>query len=249
MRRPLVTTDSSMTETPQDDPVTDPLSADASDVIAEVITDDPADAGTGEPDDTVPAPPVRTFADFGVHPDMVEALSRVGITDVTTGFDDDHVDPYEGDARVLAATCDGVRVVSVYVPNGREVPSEFYDRKLAWLDALHDSEAARVQAYIRLHLRDADMNANSIAHANGITVRQLYRIWSSHPTTLAKHVLRSRLEGAREGLANPALQHASNAEIAASWGFANHTYFQRRFLTAFGVSAVEYRQEMREAKC
>jgi exodeoxyribonuclease-3 len=55
---------------------------------------------------------------------------------VTTGFDDGTVDPYEGDARLLAATCGGVRVVSVYVPNGREVGTEFYDRKLVWLDTL-----------------------------------------------------------------------------------------------------------------
>ena len=72
----------------------------------------------------------------------VAILSRVGITDVTNGFDDDHVDPYEGDARVIAATCDGVRVVSVYVPNGREVGTEFYDRKLVWLDTLRDWLAA-----------------------------------------------------------------------------------------------------------
>ncbi len=65
----------------------------------------------------------------------VAILSRVGIVDVTTGFDDQHVDPYEGDARVIAATCDGVRVVSVYVPNGREVGTEFYDRKLTWFGA------------------------------------------------------------------------------------------------------------------
>jgi exodeoxyribonuclease-3 len=68
----------------------------------------------------------------------VAILSRVGIDDVTTGFDDETVDPYEGDARVLAATCDDVRIVSVYVPNGREVGTEFYDRKLVWLGCLHD---------------------------------------------------------------------------------------------------------------
>jgi exodeoxyribonuclease-3 len=72
----------------------------------------------------------------------VAILSRVGISDPTNGFDDQHVDPYEGDARVIAATCDGVRVVSVYVPNGREVGTEFYDRKLVWLDTLHDWLAA-----------------------------------------------------------------------------------------------------------
>ena len=53
-----------------------------------------------------------------------------------------HVDPYEGDARVVAADCGGVRVVSVYVPNGREVGTDFYDRKLVWLQTLHDWLAA-----------------------------------------------------------------------------------------------------------
>src|SRR3954447_26382934 len=72
----------------------------------------------------------------------VAILTRVGIGDVTTGFDDQHVDPYEGDARVLAATCGGVRVVTVYVPNGREVGTEFYERKLVWLGLLHDWLAA-----------------------------------------------------------------------------------------------------------
>jgi exodeoxyribonuclease-3 len=67
----------------------------------------------------------------------VAILSRVGIEDVSNGFGDID-DPYAGDARVLAATCGGVRVVSAYVPNGREVGTEFYDRKLLWLDRLHD---------------------------------------------------------------------------------------------------------------
>ena len=76
----------------------------------------------------------------------VAILSRVGIDDVTTGFDEDHVDPYEGDARLLAATCGGVRVVSVYVPNGREVGTEFYERKLEWLE-----RAARLARRARSH--------------------------------------------------------------------------------------------------
>ncbi|HEX2737440.1 MAG TPA: exodeoxyribonuclease III [Acidimicrobiia bacterium] len=68
----------------------------------------------------------------------VAILSRVGISDVTSGFDRERVDPYEGDARLLAATCGEVRVVSVYVPNGREVGTEFYERKLAWLGCLRE---------------------------------------------------------------------------------------------------------------
>jgi exodeoxyribonuclease III len=69
----------------------------------------------------------------------VAILSRVGVGEVSTGFDDAKLaDPYEGDARLLAATCGGVRVVTVYVPNGREVGSDYYARKLDWLRRLRE---------------------------------------------------------------------------------------------------------------
>jgi exodeoxyribonuclease-3 len=68
----------------------------------------------------------------------VAILSRVGIEAPSHGFRDPHVDPYEGDARILGATCGDVRVISVYVPNGREVGTEFYERKLHWLGVLYD---------------------------------------------------------------------------------------------------------------
>jgi exodeoxyribonuclease-3 len=80
----------------------------------------------------------------------VAILSRVGLDDPSQGFGDPYVDPYEGDARVLAATCEGIRVVSVYVPNGREVPSEFYDRKLHWLSTMHDWIDATYSATVPL---------------------------------------------------------------------------------------------------
>jgi exodeoxyribonuclease-3 len=72
----------------------------------------------------------------------VAILSRAGIEDVSHGFGDGVDDPYIGDARLVAATCGGVRVVSVYVPNGREVGTEFYERKLTWLGCLRDWLAA-----------------------------------------------------------------------------------------------------------
>ena len=40
------------------------------------------------------------------------------------------------EARMLAATVEGVRVVSLYAPNGRSVGSPFYQAKLAWYDRL-----------------------------------------------------------------------------------------------------------------
>jgi exodeoxyribonuclease-3 len=65
----------------------------------------------------------------------VAILSRVGVEATTHGFGGLE-DPYEGDARLVSAMCGGVRFIDLYVPNGREVPSEFYDRKLVWFERL-----------------------------------------------------------------------------------------------------------------
>jgi len=73
----------------------------------------------------------------------VAVLSRVGIDDVHPGFaDDDAPDP---EARLISATCGGVRVTSIYVPNGREVGHEQYTYKLAWLARLKAHMAASMQ--------------------------------------------------------------------------------------------------------
>ena len=48
----------------------------------------------------------------------------------------------------MSATCGGIRVVSVYVPNGREPDSEHYRYKLAWLASLRDAVAAGPEATI-----------------------------------------------------------------------------------------------------
>lgn len=64
----------------------------------------------------------------------VAILSRVGISDPINGFADG-IDP-DPDARLISATCGGVRIHSVYVPNGREVGHDHYHYKLSWLDRL-----------------------------------------------------------------------------------------------------------------
>jgi exodeoxyribonuclease-3 len=64
----------------------------------------------------------------------VAILSKVGIEDVTNGFPDD--DEPDRDARLIWATCGGVRVASMYVPNGRTLTDEHYQYKLAWLARL-----------------------------------------------------------------------------------------------------------------
>jgi exodeoxyribonuclease-3 len=67
----------------------------------------------------------------------VAILSRVGLEDVVAGLPGGPGFPQQ-EARAVAATCGGVRIVSVYVPNGRAPDSDHYRYKLEWLAALRD---------------------------------------------------------------------------------------------------------------
>jgi exodeoxyribonuclease III len=76
----------------------------------------------------------------------VAILSRSPLADVQYGIpalDDDQ-------KRVIAATCGGVRVVCVYVPNGQAVDSDKYHYKLNWLNALRDWLKAEMERHPRL---------------------------------------------------------------------------------------------------
>ncbi len=83
----------------------------------------------------------------------IAARDGLAISDVVTNFGDgpvrdsgpggagasvaseDDFDPFD-EARMVAATVEGLRVVSLYAPNGRVVGSPFYTGKLAWFERL-----------------------------------------------------------------------------------------------------------------
>jgi exodeoxyribonuclease-3 len=115
-----------------------------------------------------PDAPVMAFAMLGyqlVHHgegrwNGVAILSRVGLDDVTRHFpgqpayapppdEDDPAligEPPKVEARAVGATCGGVRVWSVYVPNGRTLDSPHYPYKLEWLAALRTALEPEVKA-------------------------------------------------------------------------------------------------------
>jgi exodeoxyribonuclease III len=84
----------------------------------------------------------------------VAIASRVGIIDVVTNFGDGPVSASPGagagpaasdetsaeglgpEARMISARCGGIRVVSIYAPNGRALDTPFYAGKLAWYERL-----------------------------------------------------------------------------------------------------------------
>ncbi|WP_153031422.1 exodeoxyribonuclease III [Amycolatopsis sp. YIM 10] len=92
----------------------------------------------------------------------VAILSRVGLEDVQRGLVDqpgyeDAVEP-----RAIGATCGGVRVWSVYVPNGRVPGHAHYDYKLNWLNALRET----IEAEKKLDLPFAVLGDFNIAPAD-----------------------------------------------------------------------------------
>jgi exodeoxyribonuclease III len=88
----------------------------------------------------------------------VAVVSRVGLEDVEVGFPgmpawssgkedaEGVVEPAVAEARALGATCGGVRVWSLYVPNGRALQDPHYRYKLDWLGALREAAAGWLAA-------------------------------------------------------------------------------------------------------
>jgi len=76
----------------------------------------------------------------------VAIVSRVGLDDVSRGLPDlpHWGEPAVAEARAIGATCNGVRLWSLYVPNGRSLEDPHMTYKLAWLEQLRVQTAAWV---------------------------------------------------------------------------------------------------------
>lgn len=80
----------------------------------------------------------------------VAILSKVGLTDVTRGLPAEPEFLEDGamfgapERRAIGATCDGVRLWSLYVPNGRAIGHAHFQYKLQWLAALRDTARAEL---------------------------------------------------------------------------------------------------------
>lgn len=99
------------------------------------------DAFTELLDDELTARGYETALYGEVQWNGVALLSKVGLEDVVTGVAEAPGFP-KPEARAVAATCGGIRIHSLYVPNGRIPDSDHYHYKLAWLAALRAVVAA-----------------------------------------------------------------------------------------------------------
>ncbi len=127
--------------------------------------------------------PYGPFEEAGYHVEVhglnqwngVAIASRLPITDVRTAFDGmpGFAKGHEGpdaplEARALGVMVDGVRVWSLYVPNGRSLDDPHYLYKLHWLEQLKKSTAAELSANPDLPLAlVGDFNIIPFDHDNG----------------------------------------------------------------------------------
>lgn len=98
-----------------------------------------------------------------------------------------------------------------------------------------------VLAFIEERLGDPDLSPASIAAANCISLRYLYKLFESEQATVADWIRRRRLERCRSDLLDPAQRHTPVSTIAARWGFASAAHFSRAFRAAYGLPPAEYR--------
>ncbi len=87
----------------------------------------------------------------------VAFISRLPMTDITVGFDGmpGFAKDHDGDdppleARAIGVTVEGVRLWSLYVPNGRSLDDPHFDYKLRWLEALRTSTASEMTTFDQL---------------------------------------------------------------------------------------------------
>jgi AraC-like DNA-binding protein len=100
----------------------------------------------------------------------------------------------------------------------------------------------RVRSYVRQHLTDPGLDAEQVAAAHAVSVRQLYRVCAAAHLSLEQWIIHQRLEGARAELAAPRSRDRSIAVIARHWGFSDPSYFSRRFRATFGLTPREWRR-------
>ena len=173
---------------------------------------------------------------LGVPRDMVHAAARELRGSPLYDLVRDHVARVTAQAEELAASAAAPELgaASAELMRALVVSAAGDGRRVR--DAMHSSLRARVQAYVRTHLRDPDLTPERIAAANNLSVRALYKLYETLGLSLEQDIIEQRLRGARADLLAPRRRHASIAALARAWGFTNPSFFSSRFRRAYGVT-------------
>jgi AraC-like DNA-binding protein len=132
--------------------------------------------------------------------------------------------------RLMAAMLDLLGAAYASVP---PVDTEHYS-----LGAAH---RIRIVNYIEAHLHDPDLTPTRVAAACRMTPRYLHHLFSGQDETVARYILRRRLEACSVALTCAARRARSVTAVAFDHGFNSPTHFGRVFRARFGMTPSEYR--------
>jgi AraC-like DNA-binding protein len=107
--------------------------------------------------------------------------------------------------------------------------------------SLATAHRVRILDHIETYLSDPDLTPTSVARACKITTRYLHQLFSDDTETVARYILRRRLEECARILSSPSQRGRTVTSVAFSFGFNSPTHFGRAFRAQFGVTPREYR--------
>ena len=155
----------------------------------------------------------------------VAVVSRVGIEDVEVGFPGQPGwgDPVAAEARAIGATCAGVRVWSLYIPNGRSLDDPHLLYKLDWLRALRDASAgwlaedptAQIALMGDWNIAPMDEDVWSVAYYEGKT----------HTSPQEREAFQAVLEA---GFADVTREHTPGPGTYTYWDYTQLAFPKRR---------------------
>lgn len=106
---------------------------------------------------------------------------------------------------------------------------------------LQSADFVRATDFAERHLADPQLDAQQIATALFVSVRQLHKIFELEGTTVSRWIRDRRLEKCRSMLTDPAFEHMCVGDIGTTWGFFNRAHFSRIYRAKYACSPREQR--------
>ena len=109
---------------------------------------------------------------------------------------------------------------------------------------VREAHLTRIEAFVRKHMGDCELDPEAIARGCGISTRYLHELFRDTNQTLGSWIRGQRLEACREHLRDPS-NRQTVAEIAYRWGFGDQAQFSRVFKAHYGMPPKDYRERAR----
>lgn len=176
---------------------------------------------------------------LGVPPSLATpALARLGASPLAPLFNRHLAEVREvaGDVSGIAASSLGTATIAL----ARALVASVTEDDRLGRETMGDILLLQVKEFVRAHLTDRDLSPHTIATANHVSVRHLYKTCAQADLHLEQWIISERLAGAHEELARAATTRVPIAAVARRWGFSSTSHFARRFREAYGQSPGEW---------